>query len=139
VTIGPSRHPHAAAIVEEETKGAAMTTRRPHDRTDLLLAPAALDIDDRLQELGELPPAQLAERVRLETSRQPWSRDEAQDCLLSIVTHVIDLHGWQVSFDPRGIRLFHDGHSITLGVPAVFGTYLDAIPAEPKAAGGRVG
>lgn len=129
----------AAAIVEEETKGAAMTTRRPHDRTDLLLAPAALDIDDRLQELGELSPAQLAERVSLETNRQPWSRDEAQDCLLSIVTHVIDLHGWQVSFDTRGIRLFHGGHSIALGVPAVFGTYLDAIPAEPGAVGGRVG
>jgi hypothetical protein len=52
---------------------------------------------------------------------------------------VIDLHGWQVSFDTRGIRLFHGGHSITLGVPAAFGTYLDAIPAEPGAVDGRVG
>jgi len=38
---------------------------------------------------------------------------------------LIELHGWQMSWDDRGIRLAHGKRSLVLGVPANFNRFLD--------------
>jgi hypothetical protein len=99
-------------------------TRRPHDPTDLYLAPVALAVDARLDELAGLTRAELAERVALETNREAHSAEAARHALVDEVTYLIELHGWEVSWDPRGIRLSHDEYSLVLGAPAVFAEFV---------------
>lgn len=40
------------------------------------------------------------------------------------VAHLVDCHDWELSWDPRGLRLKHDAHTFVLGIPAVFLEYL---------------
>ena len=79
---------------------------RPHDVTDLYLAPVVLAVDARIEQLGQLD----------------------KDGLLRTVTHLVDCHGWESSWDPRGLRLTHDAHTFVLGIPAVFHEYLEDSP-----------
>lgn len=46
------------------------------------------------------------------------------------VTRQIDLHGWTVDWDPRGLRLTHSRHTLVLGIPPFFVEYLDADPSD---------
>jgi hypothetical protein len=98
---------------------------RPHDVADLYLAPVALAVDGRIEELGRLDKERLAYEVALESDSPDFTRAMREDALIRTVTHVIDLHDWELSWDPRGLRVTHDTHTFVLGVPAVFTEYLE--------------
>jgi hypothetical protein len=102
---------------------------RPHDITDLYLAPVALAVDTRIEELGHLDQEQLAYEIALESDTPDFSREMREDALIRTVTHLIDTHDWKFSWDPRGLRLTHDAHTFVLGIPAVFVEYLQDKPA----------
>lgn len=96
----------------------------PHDLPDLYLAPVALAVDARIEELGNLGINALSEEVALESDMADWSRDMREDGLIRAVQHLIDCHGWTFSWDTRGLRLTHGGHTFVLGIPPVFLEYL---------------
>ena len=103
---------------------------RPHDIADLYLAPVALAVDARIEELGRLDQEALVYEVGLESDTPDFTRAMREDALIRTVTHLIDLHGWGFSWDPRGLRLTHDEHTFVLGIPAVFAGYLEDKPAK---------
>ena len=97
---------------------------RPHDITDLYLAPVVLAVDARIEELGRLDKSGLAYEVALESDAPDFTRRMREEALIRTVTHLIDSHDWEFSWDPRGLRLAHDAHTFVLGIPAVFVDYL---------------
>jgi hypothetical protein len=97
---------------------------RPHDVTDLYLAPVVLAVDARIEELSQLDEDQLAHKVAFQSDSQDHTPGMREEALIGTVTYLIDCHGWELSWDPRGLRLTHDAHTLVLGVPAVFGAYL---------------
>jgi hypothetical protein len=99
---------------------------RPHDMTDLYLAPVALAVDARIEELGHLDKDGLAYEVAVESDMPDLTRRFREDALIRAITHLTERHDWELSWDPRGLRLAHDGHSLVLGIPAVFLEYLDS-------------
>jgi len=101
---------------------------RPHDIPDLYLAPVVLGVDARIEELGHLDKDRLAYEVALESDEPDFSRDMREEALIRTVTHLIDPHGWEFSWDPRGLRLTHDAHTFVLGIPLVFLEYLEDRP-----------
>jgi len=101
---------------------------RPHDLTDLYLAPVVLAVDARIQTLGHLNQDGLAYEVALESDSPGFTRPMRQEALIRTITHLIDCHDWELSWDPRGLRLTHGTHTFVLGVPAVFLEYLDGGP-----------
>jgi hypothetical protein len=103
---------------------------RPHDAADLYLAPVLLAVDARIEELGKLDKDGLAYEVALESDSPGLTRHMREVGLISTVTHLIDRHHWEFSWDPRGLRLTHDAHTFVLGVPTLFLDYLDDSPAE---------
>ena len=97
---------------------------RPHDVTDLYLAPVLLAVDARIEELGKLDRDGLAYEVALESDRPDTTRQLREEGLIATVTHLTDTHGWAFSWDPRGLRMTHGAHSFVLGLPAVFRDFL---------------
>jgi len=103
---------------------------RPHDIADLYLAPVALAVDARIEELGHLGKDQLAYEVALESDSPGFTRSMRQEALIRAITHLIDTHDWTFGWDPRGIRLSHDAHTFVLGIPATLREYVEDSP-EP--------
>ena len=103
---------------------------RPHDIPDLYLAPVALAVDARIEELGRLDKDRLAYEVALESDEPDFTRQLREEALIRTITHLIDCHDWQVSWDPRGLRLSHEVHTLVLGIPALFGQYLEDSPTS---------
>ncbi|GAA0621517.1 hypothetical protein GCM10009547_25310 [Sporichthya brevicatena] len=102
-------------VTDTESKG--MTTMlKPHDTTDLLLSPVAIEINARIDELAALDPRELCRRVTWETNMEPRTPQDAAEALVRSLTYLIDTHGWQVSWDARGIRLHHGEYGVVLGV-----------------------
>jgi hypothetical protein len=101
---------------------------RPHDIPDLYLAPVALAVDARIEELGHLAKDQLAYQVALESDEPDFTRQLREEALIRTITHLLDTHDWQFSWDPRGLRLTHEAHTFVLGIPAVFLGYLENSP-----------
>lgn len=101
---------------------------RPHDIPDLYLAPVVLGVDARIEELGHLDKERLAYEVALESDEPDFTRDMREEGLIRTVTHLIDCHGWELRWDPRGLRLTHDEHTFVLGIPAVFLEFLEDRP-----------
>ena len=101
---------------------------RPHDITDLYLAPVVLAVDARIEELGHLDKDGLAYEVALESDSPDLTRRMREEALIRTVTHLIERHGWELGWDPRGLRLTHDAHTFVLGIPAVFLEYLEDSP-----------
>ena len=97
---------------------------RPHDMTDLYLSPVVLAVDGRIEELGQLSKDQLDYEVALESDSPDFTREMREDALIRTITHLVDRHGWEFSWDPRGLRLSHDTHTLVLGIPAVLAEYL---------------
>ena len=97
----------------------------PHDMSDLYLAPIAIHLDARIAELGALSDEDLAVRVALESDEPDWSADLRREGLLRTVGYLIDLHGWALAWDDRGIRLSRGVHSLVLGIPPNFTRYLE--------------
>lgn len=100
-------------------------TQAPHDFSDLYLVPVALMLDARIEELGKLDADQLAYEVALSSDRPDFTRRMREEALIATVRRVIQMHHWTLSWDPRGLRLSHQGHALVLGVPATFREYLD--------------
>jgi hypothetical protein len=103
---------------------------RPHDVTDLYLAPVLLAVDARIEELGKLAKEEFAFEVALESDIPDITRRMREEALIRAVTHLVDTHRWEFSWDPRGLRMTHDAHTLVLGVPAVFLDYLGADPVK---------
>jgi hypothetical protein len=103
-------------------------TARPHDVTDLYLSPVVLAVDARIGDLGRLSRDQLTYEVALASGSPDFTRSMREEALIRTITHLIERHGWEFSWDPRGLRLSHDAHALVLGIPAVFGEYLDEDP-----------
>ena len=99
----------------------------PHDVSDLYLAPVILSIDSRLDDLGTLDAHALAQRVAIESNRPDWNREEREQALLASIQHFVDCRGWEMTWDPRGLRLSHDEHTVVLGVPANLAQYLSGV------------
>lgn len=97
---------------------------RPHDVADLYLAPVALAVNARVTELSTLTDEELALQVGSASDEGDWSAALRADALLRTVGYLIDLHGWSLSWDDRGIRLSHDLHSLVLGSPPNFARYI---------------
>ena len=103
---------------------------RPHDVTDLYLAPVLLAVDARIEELGKLDKDGLAYEVALESDSPDITRRMREEALIRTVTHLTETHHWELSWDPRGLRMTHDTHTFVLGVPAVFLEFLDDGPRD---------
>ena len=97
---------------------------RPHDVTDLYLAPVLLAVDARLEELGQLDKRRLAYEVALESDLPDITRQMREEALMRAITHLTDTHHWTFSWDPRGLRMTHDAHTFVLGMPAECLDYL---------------
>jgi len=96
----------------------------PHDLPDLYLAPVTLAVDAQIEELGRLDIDALTTEVGIESDMADWTRSMREDALIRTVQHLIDCHGWTFSWDTRGLRLTHGGHTFVLGIPPVFLEYL---------------
>ena len=103
---------------------------RPHDVTDLYLAPVLLAVDARIEELGKLDKDGLAYEVALESNSLDFTRQMREEALIRTITHLTETHHWEFSWDPRGLRLTHDAHTFVLGIPAVFLDYLGDDPRQ---------
>ena len=101
---------------------------RPHDMTDLYLSPVVLAVDARIEELGRLSTDQLDYEVALASGSPDFTRQLREEALIRTITHLMEPHGWELSWDPRGLRLSHDTHTLVLGIPAVFAEYLEGSP-----------
>lgn len=101
---------------------------RPHDIADLYLAPVALAVDARIEELGHLDADQLEHKVAFQSDAQDYTPGLRQEALIKTITSMIDCRGWKLSWDPRGLRLSHEGHTFVLGIPAGFREYLQGSP-----------
>jgi hypothetical protein len=97
---------------------------RPHDVTDLYLAPVLLAVDARLEELGQLDKRRLAYEVALESDLPDITRQMREEALMRAITHLTDTHHWTFSWDPRGLRMSHDAHTFVLGLPAALLDFL---------------
>lgn len=107
---------------------------RPHDSSDLFLAPVMLELNERIDELGRLDPKALADKVALESDLADWTRDLREASLLRAVGHLVETHGWILSWDPRGVRLSHAGRHLVLGIPDSFRAYVSGAPVVTREA-----
>ncbi|MEO7126270.1 MAG: hypothetical protein ABI382_03120 [Nakamurella sp.] len=98
----------------------------PRNPTDLYLAPVVLAIDARIDRLGQLDADGLRLQVALESDAVDWTRSQREDGLIRTIGHLTDVHGWELSWDARGLRLTHQQNTLVLGVPPVFATFLDS-------------
>lgn len=100
----------------------------PHDYVDLFLAPVALRIDQRLEEFATLDRDDLHKRVVLEMNSEADERTHRARDVVGSVTDLLELHGWDTSWDDRGLRLTHGPHSLVLGVPRNITAYVEELP-----------
>jgi len=103
---------------------------RPHDVTDLYLAPVLLAVDARLEELGQFDKRRLAYEVALESDLPDITRQMREEALMRAITHLTDTHHWAFSWDPRGLRMSHDAHTFVLGLPAALLDFLGDGPEQ---------
>lgn len=96
----------------------------PRDLEDLRLAPVLLALDAQIDDLARLGATELAARVALESGMLDRTPVEREKALLESVRHCIDLHGWHLTQDPRGVRVTHGAHTLVLGAPASFEAYV---------------
>ena len=99
-------------------------TTRPHDVTDLYLAPIALHLDAELERMSAYSERELQLEVALATNREPTSAADRHATMLAALTHHQDPHGWDIQWCQRGLRLTHLGRSLVLGVPDSVRSYL---------------
>ncbi|HEY0951866.1 hypothetical protein [Nocardioides sp.] len=101
-------------------------TVRPHDLTDLLLAPTLIDLDDVLEAIGDLNPGELAFEVILVTNQEPRDAGERAAMLLEFLRFRLDLHRWSLALTDRGLSVEHGGRAVVLGLPPNVRDYLAA-------------
>jgi hypothetical protein len=96
----------------------------PHGVHDLYLAPVALAVDARIDELGHLSLTELRETVAIQSDTADWTPELREDALLATIGHLVETHDWALKWDPRGLRLSHDSATLVLGIPSVFREFL---------------
>ncbi len=99
-------------------------TLRPTDFNDLHLAPLALHLDAELERLADRSEEEIQFDVALATNEGPTPAEDRRAKMLAALTHQQDLHGWDLDWCDRGLRLTHEGNSLVLGIPATVRTYL---------------
>ena len=103
---------------------------RPHDLSDLYLAPVVLAVDARIEELGKLDKDGLTYETELEADSAEITRQMREEALIRTITHLTETHHWEFSWDPRGLRMTHHAHTLVLGIPAVFLDFLGDGPPQ---------
>ena len=109
--------------------------RVPHDVPDLYLAPLLLALDDRLNELALLDCSELSTRVAIDSDRPDRTPEMRRSGLMRSLERFIDCHGWELSWHERGVCVARDAHSVVLGTPRVFQSYLDSGPPAKQPMG----
>lgn len=99
-------------------------TKAPHDIADLHLAPVLLALDSRLEELGRLDLETLRLRIAMESNGSDRGVELRISGVLASVRYLLECHGWELSWDPRGIRVRNHGRSVVLGIPDVIAEYV---------------
>jgi hypothetical protein len=101
----------------------------PKDTSELLLAPIALRLDDQLEALAALTQDELVYWVSLQTDRPPRPGHHGQ-IVIDALTRDAGNRDWELSWDPRGLRLQHGSRRLVLGVSDNVRTFVaDGIPA----------
>lgn len=96
----------------------------PQNVPDLFLAPVALTLNARIEELAALPIDELPHHVARESDMADWTPEMRAEALVRAVAHFIDLRGWQLDRAECGIAMSHGVHRIVLGVPDTFRRYV---------------
>jgi glutamine cyclotransferase len=96
----------------------------PRGVADLNLAPVALAIDARIEELAGKTPDQLAFQIRIATNRAGRTPEARQSELLEAIAYLTDTHGWKLSMDARGVRMTHGQYSVVFGIPDTFSAFV---------------
>jgi hypothetical protein len=102
----------------------------PKDRTDLQLAPVVLALDRRLDEFELFDLRGLEQRVRLDNGEPATGHAARRAAVLGSLTAGLDMHGWTATWNGRGLRIVHQHHHVTLGIPATFTAYIDGRSAD---------
>lgn len=97
---------------------------RPRDRADLYLAPLLLSLDERLEGLAPLNPGALSFEIMLATNQEPRDLAERAGVLLDALGAGLDLRGWELSLDSRGLRVARGDRMVVLGLPTNIRDYL---------------
>lgn len=97
----------------------------PHDLADLSLAPLVLHLDEQLASYDGLSTEQIGLRLAVETNSEPRSGPARKERMLEALTRFVDMHGWEVCWTTRGLRLSNHTHSVTLGAPPTLATFLE--------------
>jgi hypothetical protein len=96
----------------------------PHNFDDIMLAPVALAIDARIEELAALTGAELDYRIALDANVDTSVPEQRRQGLLHALTTLIEMHGWEVSLCDRGAQLTNGEHSLVLGLPEAMRVYM---------------
>jgi hypothetical protein len=97
----------------------------PHDTADLALAPVVLQLDREISMYSGLSQAEVEMRIAVEADAEPRTYPARRQALLRALTNFVDLHGWTVAINDRGLRLSHRDNAVTLGFPKSLRTYLE--------------
>ena len=100
-------------------------TVRPHDVTDLYLAPVLLKIDRRISDLEGLSVKEIDYQVALATNQQPRDVADRAVLLQQAIIDALDTHGWETSWVSRGLKVKHEDRELVLGVPDSLRSYLE--------------
>ncbi|MDO8308906.1 MAG: hypothetical protein Q7V58_11185 [Actinomycetota bacterium] len=111
--------------VAEEWKLEERPHLKPHSLSDFYLAPVALAVDARLEELGALTAGGLANRVALVSDIPDSTAELRVEGLLRTVGQNLELHEWTLAWHPRGIRLSCGTHHFVLGVPEALRAFVN--------------
>jgi hypothetical protein len=103
----------------------------PNDLPDLYLAPVLLEVEARVDRLSTLAPDDLSVEIALTSDAPDWSRAWREQALATALQHLLDLHGWTLSVDGRGVRLEHRRRTVTIALPPQLEEFL----AGPQGAG----
>lgn len=96
----------------------------PHNIEDLLLAPVALAVDARIEELAALSPSDRDYRIALEANVDTSVPEQRRQGFVHAVTALIEMHGWEAALSDRGVRLSHGDFAVVLGLPDDLRAYL---------------
>ena len=87
----------------------------PRDLADLELAPIALQVDRRLEQLGQLSNRELVLEIAAGTDHDPVP-GRCASLLLELLVRDLHLHAWSLTWCDRGLRLSHDRRELVLGL-----------------------
>lgn len=97
----------------------------PHDTADLALAPIVLHLEHEIGTFSGLRPDEVVRRIAIDAGATPGTFHARREALLRTLTQFVDLHGWKVAINDRGLRVSHRQNAVTIGFPKSLRTYLD--------------